>query len=131
MKFKRSCGVLLHPTSLPGTFGIGDMGPEAYKFIDFLAASGQKLWQILPLNYPGYGNSPYNPISAFACNPYLISPDKLPIGTNGNTGIENGTIKQMPSYVTISHQSCNRSFCILEENHSVMVPLYCRQHLTD
>jgi 4-alpha-glucanotransferase len=77
MKFKRSCGVLLHPTSLPGTFGIGDMGPGAYKFIDFLAASEQKLWQILPLNYPGYGNSPYNPISAFAGNPYLISPEKL------------------------------------------------------
>ena len=66
MKFKRSCGILLHPTSLPGRFGIGDMGPEAYKFIDILVASGQKLWQILPLNYPGYGNSPYNPISAFA-----------------------------------------------------------------
>ena len=77
MKFKRSCGILLHPTSLPGKFGIGDIGPEAYKFIDFLAASGQKLWQILPLNYPGYGNSPYNPISAFAGNPYLISPEKL------------------------------------------------------
>jgi len=77
MKFKRSCGILLHPTSLPGRFGIGDMGPEAYKFIDILVASGQKLWQILPLNYPGYGNSPYNPISAFAGNPYLISPEKL------------------------------------------------------
>ena len=77
MKFKRSCGILLHPTSLPSNFGVGDMGPEAYRFIDFLAASGQKLWQILPLNFPGYGNSPYNPISAFAGNPYLISPEKL------------------------------------------------------
>ncbi len=77
MKFKRSCGILLHPTSLPGRFGIGDLGPEAYKFIDFLAESEQKIWQILPLNYPGYGNSPYNPISAFAGNPYLISHEKL------------------------------------------------------
>jgi len=77
MKFKRSCGILLHPTSLPGRFGIGDLGSEAYKFIDFLAESKQKIWQILPLNYPGYGNLPYNPISAFAGNPYLISPKKL------------------------------------------------------
>ena len=77
MKFKRSCGILLHPTSLPSRFGIGDLGPEAYRFIDFLAKSEQKIWQILPLNYPGYGNSPYNPISAFAGNPYLISPEKL------------------------------------------------------
>jgi len=58
MKFKRSCGILLHPTSLPGNFGIGDLGPEAYRFIDFLAESEQKIWQILPLNYPGYGNHP-------------------------------------------------------------------------
>ncbi|MBN2018571.1 MAG: 4-alpha-glucanotransferase [Candidatus Cloacimonetes bacterium] len=77
MKFKRSCGVLLHPTSLPSKYGIGDLGPNAYRFVDFLSESSQKLWQILPLNYPGYGNSPYNPISAFAGNPYLISPEKL------------------------------------------------------
>ena len=77
MKFNRSCGVLLHPTSLPSKFGIGDLGPNAYRFVDFLSESNQKLWQILPLNYPGYGNSPYNPISAFAGNPYLISPEKL------------------------------------------------------
>jgi len=77
MKLKRSCGVLLHPTSFPGKYGIGDLGPNAYTFIDFLSESKQKLWQILPLNYPGYGNSPYNPISAFAGNPSLISPEKL------------------------------------------------------
>ncbi|HEX38233.1 MAG TPA: 4-alpha-glucanotransferase [Candidatus Cloacimonetes bacterium] len=77
MKFKRSCGVLLHPTSLPSNYGIGDLGTDVYRFVDFLAESEQKLWQILPLNYPGYGNSPYNPISAFAGNPYLISPEKL------------------------------------------------------
>ena len=90
MKFKRSCGILLHPTSLPSRFGIGDLGSEANQFIDFLAESEQKIWQILPLNYPGYGNSPYNPISAFAGNPYLISPEKLvEQGYLNSKGIEN------------------------------------------
>lgn len=70
-------GVLLHISSLPGDFGIGDLGPSAYEFCDYLAAEGFQYWQILPLNHPGYGNSPYNPISAFALNPYLISPELL------------------------------------------------------
>lgn len=74
---ERKSGILLHPTSLPGGFGIGDLGTAAYDFILFLKASGQRLWQVLPLNYPGYGNSPYNALSAFAGNPYLISPDKM------------------------------------------------------
>jgi len=77
MKFERSAGILLHPTSLPGTFGIGDLGNEAYKFIDFLEAAGQKLWQIFPLGPTGYGDSPYQCFSAFAGNPLLISPEKL------------------------------------------------------
>ncbi|HPT72405.1 MAG TPA: 4-alpha-glucanotransferase, partial [Candidatus Cloacimonadota bacterium] len=59
---KRSCGILLHPTSLPSPFGIGDLGPNAYRFIDLLAEANQKYWQILPLNYPGAGNSPYSPL---------------------------------------------------------------------
>lgn len=77
MKFKRASGILLHPTSLPGPFGIGDLGIEAYKLVDFLAESGQKLWQVLPLNPTGYGNSPYASFSAFAGNPLLLSPEYL------------------------------------------------------
>ncbi len=77
MTFKRVSGILLHPTSLPGPYGIGDLGPQAYRFIDFLADSGGNLWQVLPLGPTGYGDSPYQCFSAFAGNPYLISPDEL------------------------------------------------------
>ena len=77
MEFTRSAGILLHPTSLPGKYGIGDLGNEAFKFIDFLKDAGQKLWQVFPLGPTGYGDSPYQCFSAFAGNPLLISPDKL------------------------------------------------------
>ena len=77
MKFERASGVLLPPSSLPGRYGIGDLGPSAFQFIDWLAGSGCKLWQILPLGPTGYGDSPYQCFSAFAGNPYLISPDFL------------------------------------------------------
>jgi 4-alpha-glucanotransferase len=77
MKFERSSGVLLHPSSLPGRYGIGDLGPSAFQFIDWLADAGCKLWQLLPLGPTGYGDSPYQCFSAFAGNPYLISPDYL------------------------------------------------------
>ncbi len=77
MKFERSAGILLHPTSLPGKYGIGDLGHEAYRFIDFLESAGQKLWQVFPLGPTGYGDSPYQCFSAFAGNPLLISPEKL------------------------------------------------------
>ncbi len=77
MKFERNAGILLHPTSLPGKFGIGDLGSEAYKFVDFLIEAGQKLWQVFPLGPTGYGDSPYQCFSAFAGNPLLISPEKL------------------------------------------------------
>ena len=77
MSSSRSSGVLLHPTSLPGPHGIGDLGQTAVEFIDCLAASGQRLWQILPLGPTGYGNSPYQSLSAFAGNPLLISLDVL------------------------------------------------------
>src|SRR3990172_6941997 len=77
MEFERASGVLLHPTSLPGPYGIGDIGPSAFRFIDWLADSGCKIWQILPLGPTGYGDSPYQCFSAFAGNPYLISPDFL------------------------------------------------------
>jgi len=77
MKFKRSAGILLHPTSLPGKYGIGDLGNDAFKFVDFLKEAGQTLWQVFPLGPTGYGDSPYQCFSAFAGNPLLISPDKL------------------------------------------------------
>src|SRR6266536_4642220 len=77
MNFPRSSGILLHPTSLPGPFGIGDLGPEAFAFADFLAGSGQSLWQVLPLVPTGYGDSPYACYSAFAGNALLISPARL------------------------------------------------------
>ncbi len=74
---KRASGILLHPTSLPSSFGIGDLGESAYDFVDFLAASSQQVWQILPIGPTGYGNSPYLSYSALAGNPLLISPEKL------------------------------------------------------
>lgn len=77
MPFERASGILLHPTSLPGRYGIGDLGAEAHRWVDFLASAGQKLWQILPLGPTGFGDSPYQCFSAFAGNPYLISPDEL------------------------------------------------------
>ena len=77
MRFERSGGILLHPTSLPGPYGIGDLGPQAYRFVDWLASTGCKLWQVLPLGPTGYGDSPYQCFSAFAGNPYLISFDAL------------------------------------------------------
>ncbi len=77
MTSPRSSGVLLHPTCLPGPFGIGDLGANAVEFIDLLAAAGQRLWQVLPLGPTGYGDSPYQCFSAFAGNPLLISLDLL------------------------------------------------------
>ncbi|PYS80381.1 MAG: 4-alpha-glucanotransferase [Acidobacteria bacterium] len=77
MKFKRSSGILLHPTSLPGRFGVGDLGHEAYRFVDWLAAAGQVYWQVMPLGPTGYGDSPYSSLSAFAGNTNLVSPEKL------------------------------------------------------
>ncbi len=76
-RFPRAGGILLHPTSLPGAWGVGDLGPTAYAFVDFLAAAGQQLWQVLPLNPTGYGDSPYQSPSTFAGNPILISPELL------------------------------------------------------
>ncbi|HEX8722063.1 MAG TPA: 4-alpha-glucanotransferase [Pyrinomonadaceae bacterium] len=77
MGLKRASGILLHPTSLPGRFGIGDLGGEAYRFVDWLAAAGQTYWQIMPLGPTGYGDSPYSAFSAFAGNTNLVSPEKL------------------------------------------------------
>ena len=91
MNFPRASGILLHPTSLPGPFGIGDLGPEAYKFVDFLVAARQSLWQVLPLGPTGYGDSPYACYSAFAGNTLLISPEKL---------VDEGLLDSAPSLAT-------------------------------
>jgi 4-alpha-glucanotransferase len=77
MLFPRATGILLHPASLPSRGGIGDFGPAAYEFVDFLAAARQGLWQVLPLGPPANGNSPYSSTSAFAGNPLLISLERL------------------------------------------------------
>ncbi|MCA1630569.1 MAG: 4-alpha-glucanotransferase [Acidobacteria bacterium] len=77
MGFPRASGVLLHPTSLPGRYGVGDLGDEALAFADFLADAGQTLWQVLPLGPTGYGDSPYQCFSAFAGNTLLVSPERL------------------------------------------------------
>jgi 4-alpha-glucanotransferase len=77
LSFERASGILLHPSSLPSRGGIGDLGPAAYDFLEFLSSARQTLWQILPLGPVGYGNSPYSSISAFAGNPLLVSMERL------------------------------------------------------
>lgn len=77
MKMTRSSGILLHPTSLPGTPGIGTIGKEAFKFVEWLKDAGQTLWQMLPIGPTGYGDSPYASFSTFAGNPLLIDLEKL------------------------------------------------------
>ena len=74
---ERLSGILVHPTSFPSPYGIGDLGPGAREFIDFLEKAGQHLWQVLPLGPTGFGNSPYQSYSSFAGQPLLISPDEL------------------------------------------------------
>ncbi len=77
MSSPRVSGLLLHPTSLPSRYGIGDLGPAAHAFLDFLHAAGQQVWQVLPLGPTGYGDSPYQCFSAMAGNPMLVSPERL------------------------------------------------------
>jgi 4-alpha-glucanotransferase len=94
VKFPRCSGILLHFTSLPGPFGIGDLGRCAYEFADFLAAAGQKVWQVLPLNPTGYGDSPYQCFSAFAGNPMLLSLERL-----GDQGLlQQSELDQSPAF---------------------------------
>ncbi len=96
MRFSRSAGILLHPTSFPGRFGIGEIGEEAFHFIDFLVKSGQSLWQILPLGPTGYADSPYACFSALAGNPMLI--DLSQLAADGD--IDPETLKQVPKFPT-------------------------------
>src|SRR6476660_7064947 len=79
MTFPRSTGILLHPISLPSRGGIGDLGPAAYEFLNFLSAARQGVWQVLPLNPPANGNAPYSSTSAFAGYSLLISLERLAV----------------------------------------------------
>ncbi len=90
----KASGILLHPTSLPSPYGIGDLGTEAYRLIDFLAEGFQKLWQVLPLGPTGYGNSPYLCYSALAGNPLLISLEKL----RDNGWLTDEDLNQLPEF---------------------------------
>ncbi|WOO39589.1 4-alpha-glucanotransferase [Rubellicoccus peritrichatus] len=92
----RAAGVLLHPTSLPGSQGIGKFGREARRFVDFLEASGMSLWQVCPLGPTGYGDSPYQCFSAFAGNPYLIDLEPL-LGCGLVTNEEIASLERLPT----------------------------------
>ncbi len=94
MRFPRSSGVLLHPTSLPGRYGIGDLGISAYQFIDVMASAAQSLWQVMPLGPTSFGDSPYQCLSSCAGNPLLISPDVLA----GQGLLPDGALDQVPEF---------------------------------
>ena len=102
MRFPRSCGILVHPTSFPGKYGIGDFGNEARVFIDFLERTDQTIWQVLPLTPTGYGNSPYASYSAFAGNAYLISPDILV--SKGLLKVEEAAATELPSGIEVQYE---------------------------
>src|SRR5438105_4027616 len=93
---KRAAGVLLHPTSLPSSYGIGDLGNEALAFLDWAASAGMHLWQVLPLNPTGYGYSPYGCVSSFAGNPLLISPQRL----LQDELLDSEAVANLPSFAT-------------------------------
>jgi 4-alpha-glucanotransferase len=116
MNLARGSGILLHPTSLPGKWGIGDLGPTAYQFVDFLKAASQGWWQMLPLGPTGYGNSPYMCFSAFAGNPLLISPEKLV--EDGFLAAED--VKRPPSF-PIERVDYPR---VIEHKHSILEKAY-------
>jgi 4-alpha-glucanotransferase len=139
MPFERSSGLLLHISSLPSFGGIGDLGPAAYAFADFLAASKQRLWQVLPLGPTGYGNSPYAALSAFAGNPLLISLEFLA----DHNWLEHDRLATLPGRSgNIDHEAVfAKKLPLLEEaarnflhNHSPeewsAFEAYCRENAT-
>ena len=111
----RESGILMHITSLPGPYGVGTMGKQAYHFVDFLDKAGQSCWQILPLNPTGYGDSPYQSFSAFAGNPYLIDLDTL---------VEEGLLKaEEPGLVSWGDDPTRVSFGKLYEERGKLLRL--------
>ena len=129
MEMMRASGIILHPTSLPSPSGIGNLGKEAYEFVDFLQRSGQKFWQILPLGPVGYAESPYQPLSAFAGNTMLISPEKL----KENGLLKEGDLASIPPFPVEKVQfdlvkawkedllkKAFQNFCLLEKTSSYL-----------
>lgn len=117
MRFERSCGCLVHPTSFPAPYGIGDFGEVAKTFLDFLVESEQSVWQVLPLGPTGYGNSPYASYSAFAGNPYLLSPDIL---------AEKGLVSHQDIESIQRQLSTKAEYEIAYENKSKLLKKACR-----
>lgn len=117
MQLERSSGILLHPTSFPSRYGIGELGGEGYAFIDFLVNSGQKLWQLLPLNPPGFGESPYQAYSAFANNPLLISIDEL-LGEGLLTAEDIGTVPDFPEEAIDFAEVNIFKYCLFEKAYA-------------
>lgn len=114
----RQCGTLLHITSLPSPGGIGDLGHEAYRFADFLAASGMRIWQVLPVCPTGFGESPYQSPSAFAGNPLLISPELLE---------EEGLLKRPKSKRTVPSDPAKVDYPAVREEKTRLLRECCRQ----
>ena len=135
----RSSGILLHPTSLPSPFGIGDLGQDAYDFIDFLHNANQKYWQILPLGPTGYGNSPYMCYSAIAGNPLLISPVKLlEDGLLARSDLDN--LPTFPTYkvdfnlaieikTKLYHLAYQRFHDTIDPEHKANFDLFCQSQI--
>lgn len=142
-----SSGILLHIISLPGPYGIGDFGPNAYKFIDYLKTESHKYWQILPLSHCGYGNSPYNPISAFAIDPHFVSPellseaglvepgDLLKATQNNGDRVSYAKVQitksQLWSKALAKYQKLRASRSILSELDPALIPYVCFRYLSD
>jgi len=135
----RASGILLHPTSLPGPFGIGDLGPSAFRFIDFLQEAGQGLWQVLPIGPTGYGNSPYQCLSAFAGNPLLISPELLAMEGWLEKGdlsapafpedaVDFGLVRQWKS--SLFRKAFRRFASLASASHTAEFSAFCRFHAT-
>ena len=111
----RSCGILMHISSLPSPYGIGTFGEEAEKFADWLKEAGQKYWQVLPIGPTGYGDSPYQPFSSFAGNPLLIDLDELvEHGYLAKKSLDNSDYGADPSYVDFDIVNRNKTALLLE-----------------
>ena len=134
MVSERLSGVLMHVTSLPSYGGIGDLGPAAYAFVDWLASARQRLWQVLPLNPTGYGNSPYSAISAFAGSPLLLSLERLQsdgwlqrgyldglAGNDGNVDFGRVTTEKLPLIERAAHRFLQSSNGAVRERYDSFV----------
>jgi len=116
MRFPRSSGTLVHPTSFPSSYGVGDLGSGARKFIDFLTETDQTIWQVLPLGPTGYGSSPYASYSAFAGNQYLISPDIL--ADKGLISKKDADKCRMPESLKVNYDEAYRKKSIILKKSS-------------